>query len=307
MMIRDAKQEKLQLDACQKEGVKEPGMKESRGEKLYNGVVYTGINYLLNLGISIATADYFINLGGKKHLEKGISRFANGISSLKLFSHGSAKTISAGVLKTLALTSGGMALLVPTKIMEDHKRPIVHWLNKNVYGDKQLAEDGHEKTPDEIYIEKEQPKQSWWNVIKRRAYVAGIILSSGAVLESTIGSEKATNAIAGQANKVFRSGYVPGGEWIASNARAQRYLKFAALDTMFVGINAVVMYLTNGAKKAAENAKPVAAPQPAEDMDCKAVVAASMSEMQRKKKTVVPMENYAELVRSGETDYAVLR
>ncbi len=246
--------------------------KISKGEKIFNWTAYTGLNYFTNLILSIGLADYFIHLGGKKWLE---ARINNTTSFLRKFSvpvktaHHNSKI----GWETFILTSGGLALLAPLKLMEDNKRPIVHWLNKKL-GIKQQTPDGKEKTPDEIHIEEEQPKQSWGNVIWRR------ILGTAAVVVTGLGLDH----FARDKNKIIppESYNIGGGEvvtyekkvlggktrvtdstfdWInktvknfrgkgfKDNGIVSRWTKLAILDAVFTVITAVVMKVTNGSGK----------------------------------------------------------
>lgn len=239
----------------------------SKGEKWYNWTVYKGLNYWVNLIISLAVADYFINLKGKVRMDK----WAEGLG--KLFSKGAkegpafekgyhhAKT----VLETAILSSGGWLLLVPLKWMEDRKRPIVHWLNKKM-GIDQKAPDGHELTPDEIHIEEEQPRQPWWRVVGRRLLGQAAVIAAGHTINGLFrdrskpmpakgepdtygGKNVATNSVVDLANRAFTSGYFPGGKWLATNRAAQAWLNLAVLDSFLTWITASVMWVTNGAKK----------------------------------------------------------
>jgi hypothetical protein len=240
--------------------------KMSKGERVFNWTVYSGINYWVNLLSSIVIADYFINKGGKDILNKGAESLGKAVASSRISSYERGFKNSQTALKTLTLLSGGWLLLVPMKLMEDNKRPIVHWLNKKL-GVDQTAPDGHQETPDEIYIEQEQPQQSWVNVIKRRVIATAAVVGTGHVVNAAFRDRAKTNAYHGEddphggkavvenfvvnnLNKVFKSGYFPGGNFLATNATAQRYLGLAALDTVFTKITAVIMKATNGAKKA---------------------------------------------------------
>lgn len=234
----------------------------SKGEKWYNWLVYRGMNYWINLAGSILIADYFKNLGGKPKLEWTAKKIA------PLFKNMGAKekalSYAEGTLTYAALTSGGWILLAPLKYLEDRKRPIVHWLNKKL-GVNQTALDGHELTPDEIYIEKEQPKHSWLKVIGRRALGSFCVLASGNILDYTFrrGDKKGTDVVTnfimggsdgqGGVNRIlnFKYGFLhlPGGKFLAANPRTQAWLNFAALDSFFTEITASVMWLTKGAKK----------------------------------------------------------
>jgi len=319
----------------------------SKGEKWYNWMVYQGVNYWLNLGMSVVMADYFRNLSGRKYLDNAANFIAKGLSSTTLLKHETALRHSNLALKTLALCSGGWSLLIPMKWLEDRKRPVVHWLNKEVFKENQIAADGHEKTPDEIYIEKEQPSQTWLHVFWRRTqaqiavWVAAFALNKGFAkkldeprmidgdLSTTLGGEHRflDNAM-NQINRAFKSGYVPGGNWLAKNERAQRYVGFAALDWFYTMITASVMYVTRGAKHLKKNnpkeAKlfretgediplPLAlkaiqaAPDVAKNSD-EPVITSASSEGKLdgyKKKSITPVGKYTDMAKAGETDYSM--
>ncbi len=244
---------------------------KSRGEKIFDWSVYSGLNYWVNLGISIVIADYFNNKGGKPLLSKAADSIG------KMLTKNPAKLASTTrhaetALETGSLLSGGWALLVPMKVLEDNKRPIVHWLNDKL-GIDQTAPDGHKETPDEIYIECEQPKQSWLNVIKRRIIAAVAVMGTGSVLNAALrdrektaqwqnsaaynprqdphgGKKRTEDFIVNAVDKGMRSGVVPHGETIANNDTFRRLLGLAALDSIFTKITAVIMHVTNGAVKA---------------------------------------------------------
>ena len=244
----------------------------SQGEKLYNRVVYQGINYWLNLGLSLVVADYFLHGKGRPFYEKSMVNINHAFRSVKLdhaIGETAMKRATDVALGFVSLNSGGNIILVPMKLMEDKKRPIVHWMNKNIYHDQQLAPDGHQETPDEIYIEQEQPKQSWANVIFRRLKAMAASITFGLALDNlgrktldapqvingkTVshidGQERFTGWAVSNVNKVLNSGFIPGGKIAANNATAQRYLGYAALDTINTLITSHVMHKTNGAQKA---------------------------------------------------------
>lgn len=245
---------------------------ESKGEKLYNTVVYKGINYWLNLGLSIVAADIFLYGKGRPFYDKQLENVTNFFKSTKLdqaLGEEATKRASDVALGFTTLNTGGNIILIPMKLMEDAKRPIVHWINKNIYHDKQLAADGHEKTPDEIYIEQEQPKQSWGNVIWRRAQAMAASIAFGLTLDAvgrkkldvpiiedgkTIthinGTDRFTNWVVDNVTKVMNSDAIPGGKVAIANPTIQHYVGFAALDTFNTMITSFVMHKTNGAQKA---------------------------------------------------------
>jgi hypothetical protein len=249
----------------------------SKGEKVFDWSVYKGLNYWVNLISSLAIADYFLNpeSSGRKSLNSAIEKSSIAIAKMSGTPIKKSYSIVKVVFETMSLTSGGWILLAPMKHLEDNKRDIVHSLN-NKLGVDQTAPDGHKLTPDEIHIEKEQPKQSWGNVIMRRIYASVAIAFAGSGLEKflrdkntnlpnkevTIGGEKiifdsqtmggkqrAEEFIVKNVNKGLK--YVPViGEKMISNPRSQRWIALAALDVFFTKITEMVMFATNGAKKA---------------------------------------------------------
>lgn len=226
----------------------------SKGESFFEWATYSGLNFWVNLGMSVIIADYFKNRGGKKTLEKATHNIAGMFSGGASGPTAQALNNSKKTLEYAALTSGGWILLVPLKLLEDAKRPIVHWLNEKM-GVSQTATDGSELTPDQIYIEKEQPKMPWWKVFARRVLASSSVLVAGNTLNYTLGTENITNFVMkgvdgkGGVNKVLNAGYVPGGKFLANNTYSQSYMRETVLDSLFTKLTAFVMWATNGAKK----------------------------------------------------------
>lgn len=253
----------------------EPEM--SKGEKFFNWGVYSGLNYWFNLASSTTFAHWLINLSGKDKLLQATGRIAKGLEASKIASLEKAHHYTKVGLETLALTAGGWVLIIPLKILEDHKRPAVHWLNKHVFHIDQTAPDGHELTPDEIYIEQEQPKQSWANVLKRRIIGTAAVVGSGWLIDHVAANKSKTvpheyklnpsdlhsktvvyeRQLGGKENvtqilvKGIKKGisYIPGTQKIIDNKTVWQIASLAALDTIFTKITAVIMHVTNGAKK----------------------------------------------------------
>ena len=252
----------------------------SKGEKWFNWTVYSGLNYWVNLISSIAIADYFIHKGGRQKLDWVIGKGAKTLEATGLMKIKPAYKNSKTAFETLSVLGGGWLLLVPMKILEDHKRGWVHWLNDKL-GVDQTAPDGHKETPDEIYIEQEQPKQTWFNVFKRRIYASLAVIGTGQIMEYALADKKIKkpdrtyrlNPYDKTSETVtFEGGHMGGKEWVESNivggvnwaakqlpgsenftkpgSWMQRWLGLAALDTFFTKVSAVVMHMTNGAKKA---------------------------------------------------------
>lgn len=264
----------VQIDASKSAAPENSSEKTmSKGEKVFNWTAYTGINYFLNLIISVGIADFFINLKGRKWLDSAISRTTQAIAKTtgspakKIFQNTKIGWESA------ILLAGGFTLLIPLKWMEDRKRPIVHWLNKK-FGIEQKTADGKEKTPDEIYIEEEQPKQSWGNLIWRRMVGLVAVTSTGIALDH-LARERNGKPLPPKTHdlgwtKVTYDSQPMGGKervesvafnWInkqvenlrgkkfANNGVVSRWTKLAILDSIFTVLTAVIMKVTNGAKK----------------------------------------------------------
>jgi hypothetical protein len=241
----------------------------SKGEKWFNWGVYSGMNYWLNLAMSVVITDIFKNRWGQGALKKTADVFAKGLSSTKLFTPADAFHHSKTALETFALLSGGNILLIPLKMLEDRKRPIVHWLNEKM-GVNQKAEDGKELSPDKIYIKEAQPEQSWGRIIWRRVLGILAVVGVGHVINGAFrdrtkplplrdepdtygGKTRITDIVMGKPGSKFGVNNVlkkiPGGTWLAENKYAQAYMGFTVLDSVFTGITAVIMKVTNGAKK----------------------------------------------------------
>lgn len=282
----------------------------SKGEKFYNWVVYSFVNYWVNLTGSVALADKVINGSWRKPFDLAIGKVAKSvqgsgiIKSLEV-AHNNSKV----ALETLALTGGGWLLVIPMKWMEDRKRPIVRWLNKK-FGEEQIGADGHALTADEIYIEKEQPHQSWARVLGRRVLASTAVVLSGSALDHGFkdksklvkheykinpykadselvvheahlgGKERITNLITNYVHK----GLEVGGETLQKGGVIERWIRLLALDSFFTKVSAMVMFLTNGAKKKKMphevNSAPAVAAAPALPVDGAVSMSCSMEVQQ---------------------------
>lgn len=236
----------------------------SAGEVWYNRIIYTAMNYWLNLGISLVVTDYFLHGKGANFFKNGVEKMSAGLMAGGM-KRPLAKWASGQALGTFSLNSGGNILLIPTKFAEDNKRNIVHWLNDKL-GVDQTAPDGHKETPDEIYIAEEQPKQSWMSMIGRRALgwsmttVAAMSIDrfakqklptpemvDGELITHKPGQDVYTDWTKKNVNAVLS--HVPGGNTVVNSDKAQRYMGYAALDWIYTMITSTVMHMTNGAGK----------------------------------------------------------
>lgn len=257
----------------EQKNAEKPAQKMSKGEKIFDWITYKGLNYWVNLISSIAIADIFLNGKRRKNLDGWINSATKSLEKTGLplkTSHHNSKV----ALETFVFTSGGLILLAPMKILEDNKRKVVHWINKKLCIEQKTA-DGKEKTPEQIYIEKEQPKQSWGNVIWRRIQATVAVIGSGMAFDhfardknkkldpevydigdgrkityeaKVVGGKKRTeDAAYGLLNKVSK--FIRGKE-IKEKGLVGRWTRLIILDSVFTIITAVVMKITNGAKKA---------------------------------------------------------
>lgn len=240
----------------------------SLGEKWYNRILYQGVNYWLNLGISLVITDFFLHGKGNAFYKAGMQKFTSGLSAVGM-KKPLAKWVAGQALGTFSLNSGGNILLIPTKFAEDNKRNIVYWLNEK-FGVDQTASNGHKETPDEIYIEQEQPEQSWGSMIWRRFLGWGATTAVGMTLDKFAaqklpvpkmvdgdlvthkgGQDVFTDLIKNGkygVNALLKQGGATGNAIVAT-PWVQRYMGYAALDSFYTIITSKILHATNGAGK----------------------------------------------------------
>ena len=236
----------------------------SPGEKWFNRLLYTGLNYWVNLGISLMVTDFFLHGGGKKWYTGGVSKIADRFSKWGM-KRENAKWGAEIALGTLSLNSGGNLLLIPTKFIEDRKRQWVYWLNEKM-GVDQTAPDGTKLTAENIFIEQEQDPQSWPRMIGRRILGWVATTATGMTLDKVLakaplkthydqivvhtpGQQVFTEGTLRAADNILKSGLVPGGHAIANSPTARRYMGYAALDWIYTIITSKILHATNGAHK----------------------------------------------------------
>lgn len=234
----------------------------SKGEKAYNWLVYKGMNYWLNLGMSMVITDFFTHGKGKPLFDKGVRASTKALMGTKVFNEKWADWLSRMALGTFSLNSGGNILVVPLKFLEDHKRKAVHWLNKNLYKDPQLGPDGREETPEQIHIVEEQPPQSWGNVIWRRLQGWAATTAVGMSLDATFKkkldepyfNEKGHEVTYSYGQDRLAGGIVdamknlPFGEQLLQYPWVKRYAFYASLDSIYTYITSSIMENTKGTK-----------------------------------------------------------
>jgi hypothetical protein len=235
--------------------------KESVGEHAFNWFTYTGVGFLLNLGLSVAITDYFTHGKGKEALRWLSKQTAHGIGSAATVAPTKLENATYGFWKTNALMSGGHIVMAPIKLLEDNKSRVVHWINQKLGVDKPILKDGVEVPLSSLSDEElpplyqDQPKQSWWNVIKRRAMGLALTSATGTMMGEKL-QHKVEDTLT---DKLFlpalQKSPSPALQNLASNDTFARYARLVSLDQFFTAITSAVTYLTNGSKKHEEPAQ----------------------------------------------------
>jgi hypothetical protein len=130
----------------------------TEGEKKFDFLTYTGINYGLNVLLSLG-AIYWANRTKSGHDSlKGFGEFVGKIPGIN---KDSAEFIAN---KSFFLT-GGFAVLAPVKWLEDAKTHLVKKWNREIYGTKADTDPAIQRSEREV---EEAPKQGWASVISSR-------------------------------------------------------------------------------------------------------------------------------------------
>ena len=93
----------------------------TEGEKRFDGLVYNGIGYILNAAISVVAM-----------------MFVKKSNAGKAFIDSTAKTLNVDrkAVEQTSLLTGGWAVLIPMKLLEDKKVEMVEKWDREIYGDK---------------------------------------------------------------------------------------------------------------------------------------------------------------------------
>lgn len=194
----------------------------SKGEKLFDWLVYGGI---AGLGVLVATvpiAYWSKYSGGKKAFEWAERRLAkSGIDPRSAHE----------MVMTTALMQGGNLALIPIKMAENNKAQIVSGMNKA------LGE------PDTYCEVKSEPDQTWGSLIKSRLVAWGAVFASLKAASSMLGHERFDafeNSFAKNvACKPFGfPTHLPNGQ----ETRAFRMGKLTALDIFATAAAAGILY-----------------------------------------------------------------
>jgi hypothetical protein len=137
---------------------KKPNHFVTEGEKKFDFLTYTGINYAINVLMSVG-AVYWVERthGGQKMMQK----FVDWAGKIPGVDKDTAKLLAS---KSFFL-SGGFAVLAPVKWMEDAKVHLVKKWNREIYGDKANTDAAIQQSEREV---EEAPKQGWASVMSSR-------------------------------------------------------------------------------------------------------------------------------------------
>lgn len=136
-------------------GIGEDGKHQpTYGEKKFDFWVYNGIGYIVNAASSVVAVWAVERThGGRKQIDK----FVNWVGKHTKFNP---ETIENLTIKTFFL-SGGFAVLLPMKLLEDAKVGLVKKWNRQHYGDKADTDPNIQQSEREIEL---APKQTWLSV-----------------------------------------------------------------------------------------------------------------------------------------------
>lgn len=152
---------------------------KTKGETLFNQIVYGGLGFGFVTGVSIFATwllrDSKILSGHYTNLIKKVQNTFKGNRSgaaLDTFNNSVNSAMTIGAL----FTGGTIATVLPVKAMEDNKASIVKALDKKIYGADEVA-----TNPDIIAAHHEldtAPKQSWASVFVSRVVAFTLTIST---------------------------------------------------------------------------------------------------------------------------------
>jgi hypothetical protein len=203
----------------------------SKGEKLFDDVVYTGINGVGTFFLTLWMA-YELKFGhGKPLFDKAATGLEKKLTILpESWRQGFAKSF----LNTTVLMQGGNVMLLPVGWAEQQKVRIVQGLNV-MLGDK----------TDPATIE-EAPKQTLGSLLLGRLRAFGVVFAAFASMGMLFGKQMGQfEEAVGRGFKAFRDNKTP-----ELQLQDQRYGELAALDVFATAAASILMY--DGSHKAAE-------------------------------------------------------
>ncbi len=145
--------------------------KVSKGDKLFDQLVYTGLNnistFVLSLGIAYGALHGFKKVGvGNPATNEWFKKTSQDLGKLLEKVRPGLGRNADNVMLTTALGIGGTLMIVPIKFLEDRRTQLVDRLNKMV-GDK--------TDPSQL---KEPPKQTWGSLLLGRAAAWSVVFAS---------------------------------------------------------------------------------------------------------------------------------
>lgn len=131
----------------------------SKGEHRFDRMTYAGLGYVANVALSLGAVYWAERMpGGQKFMNNLVNKFGEWFPKIPK------KWSSWAAARSFYLT-GGFAVLVPMKLLEDHKVELIKKWDKEIYGEDvdtnpQLAERHRELEA--------APKQSWASMMGSR-------------------------------------------------------------------------------------------------------------------------------------------
>lgn len=170
----------LMSDAVLPDKHQDKKRERTRGEKTFDGLVYGGINWIVNTVLSAALTFKVVESDSGKRAMEGLDRTFAAMSG-RTHVPGKPGGAAKGVFTVGTLFGGGTLLLIPIRYLEGKKGSIVRWLDDKLgNGSKPPEEiaDLH-KQMDEL------PKQTATSLLEGR----GVVLGLGLGLNATAGKQ----------------------------------------------------------------------------------------------------------------------
>lgn len=226
---------------------------KTKGEKLYDTMLYGGVGYGLNLVLSVIGGHFFLKGKGRRFFDQTEKTMHD--AAIKALPEKYAKIFSREFMRIIALGAGGHLVMLPTKLLEDNKKRFVYWINSRFFPAeyekagieiKPLSEMTDDKLPETV----ETPARMSWTktALRRTAIFFGIplILAPFGKLNNKLEEKifSGVNKSAAAAAKMSQSQTLQ--RWQESKT-FRDYLEVGSSDVYVSGIAAVLMKLTNGA------------------------------------------------------------
>lgn len=166
---------------------------KTAGEKKFDFLTYTGINYIANVLLSVGAVYWVERTHGGQSFMKNFVKWVHKNTKVN------PETAELLATKSFFLT-GGFAVLLPVKWMEDAKVNLVKKWNREIYGPER-AEQDPQVVEGERAMEAE-PKQGWASIISSRVLsLIPFYLTVGLLWDRKSTLSKATNPELGQMSK----------------------------------------------------------------------------------------------------------